>query len=722
MSTKPALNDGTPVRMMRFDYAPDFSRIKDLDLEEVARSRKEDWRINCEWIVGTVGFEGRGYQTTFKTDSYEMYPGFEDFDYLRSYTPYAHKYGISVISYLNMHWYDYAFGDKHHDWEQITADGQVYGKVNPLYGCGTTFCVNSPWRDWAIELISQAMKTGIDGVFLDGPVVFTDCCHCASCRQLFKDKYGADIPKEDWRSDLWKDFLDFREDSLARFLADAQKAVKTVNPKGIIFLNAGNWAPQSWRVARDIQKTAPFQDFDGAEAFFHYGKKQNIYAATMAGKYLRAACNSTVVFAHYMNGNWHYLNLPAGEVQLHISQTAAIGANPWLALLERSLEHQPQSHQPVKELYGFLADNEQYYKDAQPVAETALLFSAATGRLWLSQTEDIYEGTQSGKEENLVVTFEKKQNANLSERKQQCEQILAASYEGYFSALTRSHIPFDIVLDEGINPESLAKYKTLVLGDGACLSESATEAVRKFVENGGNLAASFEAGHYDERGNPTDRLFDLLGIDKVDGAFNVMMGENYVKIDQDHLGFNAGGMIERGNYVLNVQAATDTETPALFMEPLERSYVAIKGVTKYPAIIMKKSGKGRVIYFPEAIGQFVGETGMISAEQRITRAVELLNGKPLLETNLPKSVSVEMYRQEKTGRFMIHLMNNTVDNRPVNEFLPVHDIELTLNIPQNPAKVFGLRENGNLEFSRNETSIKIKIPRLKMYEVVVIEE
>lgn len=61
-----------------------------------------------------------------------------------------------VLAYLNMHWYSYDFGTKHPEWEQRMADGKSYGEVVPLYGSGTTFCVNSPWRDWAYLLICEA--------------------------------------------------------------------------------------------------------------------------------------------------------------------------------------------------------------------------------------------------------------------------------------------------------------------------------------------------------------------------------------------------------------------------------------------------------------------------------------------------------------------------------------------------------------------------------------
>lgn len=709
-----------PVRMLRVDYAPDFSRIKEENLEELAKSRK-DWGISCEWVVGTLGFEGRGYQTTFKASGYEICPGFEDFDYLRSYTPYAHKYGIKVISYLNMHWYSYEFAEKHLDWEQIMSPGQSYGRIHPLYGNGTTFCVNSPWRDWAFGLIKEAMKTGIDGVFLDGPVVFHDCCYCCYCQTKFREKYGKDIPKEDWRNPLWKIFMEFREDSLAYFLKDAQEAVREIIPDGVIFLNAGSWQPGGWRVARDIQKTGPFQDFNGAEAFFHYGRMQNIYASLMTGKYLRAGEKPSVVFTHYMNGLWHYLLLPAGEVNLAIVQTVASGANPWLALINSSLKSQPEGKKAVKEIFDFLEKKEEFYIQKESLAEAGILFSTKTARNYLSRFEGLYEKPGSGKEENLIVDQKGEKVIDWPRRKRQCEEILTSSYLGYFRILTRSHILFDVLLDQDLNEKKLSKYRVLILPDGACLAEESALAVKDFVKNGGSLIASFESGLYDGEGEFTRSLFELLGIDEVEGLFPVVSGENYIQATQDHLKFRKGSLIERGPYVLKVKPAKEVEMPFFFLNPVERVYTPLKGISSYPALLLNKYGEGKVAYFPEAIGYFLDQTGMISAEARVAGTVKSFITNPLLEVEAPKTISIEVYRQKSYSRILIHLVNNTIDGRPVNEFIPVKEIRLRLNLTEKPKKVFGLRENKRIVGSSTSEGFIIRLSVLHLYEIIVLE-
>jgi hypothetical protein len=712
-----------PVRMLRMDYAPDFSAIKDEDLEAVARSRKEDWRINCEWIVGTPGFSKATHQTTFKADGYEKYPGLEDFDYLRSYTPIAHEQGIRVLAYLNMHWFSYEFAAEHPDWEQITADGERYGKINPLYGNGTTFCVNSGWREWAFSLMAEAMKTGIDGIFLDGPVIYPGCCYCSACQTEFISAYGRPIPRENWQNPLWKVFLCFRENSLARFLEDAQQAVKQVNPEGVVFLNAGNWEPTAWRVARDIQRVGDFQDFNGAEAFFSYGtaKSFNPYAYMMTGKYLRAGKKPAIVFTHYMNGAWHYLNLPREEINLALAQIASTGANPWLALIHSSLESQPGSHEPVRDIFGFMADREDYFTDYESLAEVGLLFSAHTNRNYLSQHEEIYVTAGSGEEKNLGIESSAKSIKTWSQRKIECEEMLRCSYTGYFQALTRAHIQFDILLDQNLTVENLSTYKTVVLPDAACLDYEAVLALKEFVSKGGNLVCSFEAGQYDAEGDYSQELFELLGIEQIEGAFPVVRGENYEKIASDYAGFKAGELTERAEYALKVRAAQGTAIPIFFMSPLTGSYVPLKGESSWPALIINNYGRGKVAYFPEALGHFYGVTGMPGAEERIAATVKSLAAEPVLEVRAPKTVSVEAYRQRDKDRIILHLVNNTVDSRPATERLPVINISLSMNLDSSPQKVYTLREENGIKWKMDGNRLQIHMPFLELYEVICVE-
>lgn len=714
-----------PLRMMRWDYMDDFSKIRYEDLENLARLKREKLHINCEWIVGTPGVSpGLGYLTTFQAEGFERYPGFEGFDSLRSYTPYAHKYGIKVLVYLNMHWFSYEFAERHGNWEQITSNGEPYGRLYPLYGNGTTFCVNSPWRDWAFKLIEEVMKTGVDGVFLDGPVIYPDCCYCNSCREKFKSIYGEDIPKENWQDPLWKEFIDFREISMADFLRDAQKVVKEINPSGIIFLNAGSWQPGSWRVARDAKRLAKYQDFSLAEAFFHPSSgRHNLYASSMTTKYLRATGKPAITAFHYCMGPWHYTYLTPEEIKSSVFQAVGCNGNIWIGGATYRYEFKPDGCAPLNETLKFLEENEDVFTDLEPITDTAILFSSQTSRYYISTIGELYRELGSGKEQDLIVDLGTGRTIiDWNRRKQICEALMSYAYEGYFTALTRNHIMFDIILDEDLTIEKLSRYKVLILPDFACLSDRQWEAIKSFVREGGSIIASFESGLYDERGNPkfTEERLNLLGIKEIEGAFTPIRGENYIIASKDFFGFNKNNLIERAPYALKIKAKEDTTIPFLFMNPIEKVYMPLKGISNYPAVIINNIGKGRVVYFAFPIGSFYGSERIPTQEQLIKYAVESLR-VPEIKVSAPPTVEVEVYRQKGSNRLIIHLINNTGDmQRPLTYINPIRDIEIL--IKDNSIKSgYTIRKRKPINLYQKGDMISLKLEELEDFETVVLE-
>ncbi|OIN98332.1 hypothetical protein AUJ66_01155 [Candidatus Desantisbacteria bacterium CG1_02_38_46] len=711
-----------PVRMLRHDFISGYDELTRRDLEKLAREKKEKWHINCEWMVGSLGASpGRGFQTTFEAKGFERVPGFEKFDLLRKYLPYAHKYGIHLLSYLNLHWFSYEFAKKHPGWEQITSSGKPYGELFPLYGNGTTFCVNSPWREWAFSLIEEAMKTGIDGIFMDGPVIFPDCCYCSSCQERFYSIYHKKIPLEDWQSPLWRKSLSFREESMALFLKDAQERVKKINPEGVIFLNAGGWHPGSWRVARDIQKLSPYQNFNGAEAFFHlHSGEHYLFDSSIMAKYLRAEDKPVVVFTHHAQGVWHYIPLAAREIEIALLQTIANKANPWIAIFESKYSPDRESFERAQNVFAFQEKNEKYYTDTESIAEIALLFSFQTSSLYISSLPSLYKDLGTGIERDLI--FDKgsgKKIIDWKKRKEVCEGLLSLSHMGYYSILTRNHFLFDIILDNSLTEEKLKKYKVLILPDACLLSDEKLKIIKSFVSRGGSLISSFEAGFYDEEGKEKkNRMFEILGIKKIDGLFPTVKGENYFKADKDIFGFQKNQLIERSPYAVQITPEEKVSSFFTFLNPLPRIYLPLRGNSKYPAILINKFGRGKVIYFPFDIGSFYGEYKPESHEKILKESINYLL-KPTLITNAPPTVEIEVYKKSRSTIF--HFVNLSGDmQRPLTNIIPVKNIEVEFSSGNPSKKVFALKDNKRIPFSFSKGKLKFKIS-LDNYEVVVCE-
>jgi len=716
-----------PARMMRWDLLGEYAKVRQLDLDSWAKEKREKWHCNCEWIVGTPGAApGTGNMTTFAAEGFERYPGFEDFDSLRDYLPHARKYGIKVLVYLNMHWYSYEFSARHPGWEQLTSNGEPYGRVHPLYGNGTTFCVNSPWRSWAFKLIQETAKAGADGVFLDGPVVYPDCCYCDSCQNRFRDKYGKEIPLEDWKSDLWKKFLLFREDSMAEFLRDAGASLKEIDPDSVIFLNAGGWRASGWRVARDIQKVGPYQHFNGAEQFFHpHPAPHNLFASALMAKYLVAGGKPAVVFTHHALGEWHYKFLPPWELKLAIAQTVACGANPWFAFFSRAYDEDESGALAVGEVQGFLEQNEEYYYGAKSAATIAIHNSAQTATFYISEQSELYRDLGTGKEQDLIADLGTgKMTVDWSRRKSICEAVTENSFTGYCDILFRQHIPFDVILDSGLTNEGLSRYDTLVLPNSACLGNSQVEAISRFVEKGGNLISSFESGVCDEFGAPRDvpALDAIMGVKERHGMFPAMLGENYMRVIREYSGLPPKSLLPRGPFCLKTASADHADVPVVFLEPIRSFYMPLSGESAYPALILNYHGKGKTAYFPQLVGSFYATHKIEDIERLVTATVRTLDAMIPIEVEAPPTVLAEVRsQQERRTRGLIHLVNCSGDmQRPLTTALPVRNIRIRAR-QGGVRRVRTLARGQQLKFDRHDDLVEFELPELTFYDVVVLE-
>jgi hypothetical protein len=84
---------------------------------------------------------------------------------------------------------------------------------------------------------------------------------------------------------------------------------------------------------------------------------------------------------------------------------------------------------------------------------------------------------------------------------------------GTMSALAAAHIPFEVVTEQHLSPERLARYQVLVVPLASCLSDEHLGALADYALTGGNLLLTADAGMNDQHGRPRDRdlLAELLG-------------------------------------------------------------------------------------------------------------------------------------------------------------------------------------------------------------------
>jgi hypothetical protein len=213
-------------------------------------------------------------------------------------------------------------------------------------------------------------------------------------------------------------------------------------------------------------------------------------------------------------------------------------------------------------------------------------------------------------------------------------------------------------------------------------------------------------------------MFEMLGIKKIDGLFPPVKGENYFKTDKDIFGFKKNQLIERSPYALQIIPEDKVESFFTFLNPIPRVYLPLKGESKYPAILINKFGRGKVIYFPFNMGSFYGEYKPESYEKILKESINYLI-KPSLITNAPPTVEIEVYK--KSNSTIFHFVNLSGDMvRPITNIIPVKNIEVEFSSASPIKKVFTLKNKRKIPFSFSKMKLTFKIS-VDNYEVVVCE-
>lgn len=678
-----------PLRIVRYDPLNDFASFMVNDLDSHAHEVRHECHANCEWVMANGGAApGTASVVNFDSPHFEKNPTVGDRDILRDYVPAARRAGIRLIAYVNLHWFSYVFADEHPGWEQMQADGTAYGRAHPLYGGGTTFCVNTSWRDWAFRLLREVMATGVDGVFLDGPVVFPGACYCETCRSQFEEDHGEAPPTvADWGAS-WKRWIGFREQSMARFMADARAAVRSTKADGIVYCNAGGWQLGT-RTARNPWRLEPVQDITGAEVFVHYGVAHESWLDSLVmAKFLSSGTNPAHVFSDHALGGWHYTGMGTPELGRELFQTAAGGASPWIAMFLPALRHQrAKTLTPVGHAYGRLEKLEPLLRGDTGAADIAVLRSSRSALHYLSVVPQLSTAAGAAREQDLIATAETSRARDQSELKARCEALLQDEFRGWCYMLSREHLPYDVIRDEDLTQEGLSRFHALVLPNAACMSDAELAEVRRFADAGGVVISTFETGWYDETGTlrPTGGVG--VAVPQEPAAFAPATHEEYAVLSKHAeglAGFAPGELLPRPEYALRVSAADAPGALALghYLEPIGAHYRSPGGVSAHPFATTMSADRGTVIHFSWAPGRewlrFRLPPWQAFAAAVLRRAV---GSAGQLRTNAPPTVQLELRRQP--GRTLLHVINNTGDNEfPVGEILPVPSIRVSLAAKQ----------------------------------------
>ena len=536
----------------------------------------------------------------------------------------AHKYGLKVYLHLTANSVADYFASAHPDWMSVSLkDG------TPMKTWGSSWaCLNN--KEFA-KLFYQRLdnlirESGADGLMVDETVTMYDSCGCSSCRQLFKDETGLELPEigapwlGDLSSPLYKTFLDWRANNGIRENKKIRDILLSSKPDGIML---SYYAFPYYEKAM-AEHGAMLDRYDWLDALgwecgdwykTNYEKKWTFFIANL--KLVRAISEHGTGNIYTIDGHVSYTSLYFHWL-LRLSQ----GAHAY------AYEHPSAWNPPLQ----WETKYQNYYAGLKSSADVAVYISSRNNNLISSPSGRI-----------------NRQN----------------SYFAICNTLTLAHIPYKVIVDKDIQSSiSGDKTKTIIMMNIGLLSDTEAEVIRKFVKDGGTLIASAETSLYNEKGErrPDFALADIFGCKYIrlvqGGGMLAIKGKDPV------LGNFSGEIIHPDDFIA-VEASGSSKV---------LGYLQDEDSTDVPGLILNNYGKGKVIYFaghPETslylaeynntavLPRTIDDPPDPKMAQLFCNIVKSSSPGSVSVDNLPAGVVVETYAHNYKGAqgIQVHLLN-----------------------------------------------------------------
>ncbi len=616
---------------------------------------------------------------------------------LTAYLKKAHEKHLRIILYLNVH----ILGPSHEKNKEIWSQRNQKNKIVMLYDTYPSVCLHSPWRNYFFSILDSLAAFDLDGIFLDGPVINPDGCHCEFCKRKYKEWYGQKYPKS-------LSSFNFNQRTRDDFLSEAYHRWKALKPESIFYMNLPVLHCTPSFV--NIKDALEYNDIIGTEGgfmFYDPPKDAFLWRPGLAAKLIEALPSEKprVIFMAGDQKPWSWYLHSSAETQLCIASCVANGSNVWWGIHGSTRLLSTPAAAASRDMFQFLAANEKYYHQSKPVARVGLMYSFASERI----SNASYESSD--------FTGEFKKN-------NQTAPDLTKSLYGFYDMLVRSQIPFTLVTDLDASLSDYQNYDCIILPSTRALSRNTVEALRDYIQAGGNLIADFDCSLFDNSGKSSGdfALADVFGVHFNQDYFTLANHNYFVPADSNSFLYNDLNLPYYPAPLLGIKVkpAADATVLASYLAPLAGRYVPLTSPENL-FIIHHHFGKGQCLFIAGAFGQMYQEYAPDEYRKMLANAVRHFS-QPLLELNGEIGSALEIVIRQQENRILIHLINANGDmNRPIQKIQPLRLLDIKLNLPGQWNSIHTLFSKQELTFKSKSGTIEFQLPELKNFEVIVIE-
>ena len=687
---------------------------RDFDVEAMA---KEFSRMHVDFF----SFFAAGYVTTYPTrlEFERLSPWLGGRDLAGDIISAAHRHGIKVVPAMDLGMLPEAAFKAHPEWASVDAQGKPVLRTDGLYAS----CILAGYvQEYSIEMIRELLtRYDVDGMKFGGSSYgFTyGPCYCAACRKAYGAASGKEIPTtRDWNAPEWREFIRWRAAQTARVVQHLCDVVHSIRPGMPVMGNATDFGDPGWTVGSslDIERLTEIQDAVQVEV---QNRAKNAQPqGTAEWQYLRWPAETTrhltsvsskpiwVIASYFYAWPWRRVAVPAAEQKVYLAQIAAHGGTPMVNLSggPPAVHEDKRGFSAMEELYGFVRKHRELYEGDQSAAEVALVYDHDTLMFYGNDDADA----------RVVQEF-----------------------RGIEEALDQGHIPFDIISTRTLTPQTLARYRALVLPNTAWLANGAGEALANYINRGGGVIATYESGRYDADGKQRDgsKLAEILGIRFHGGPVPAIgdqrgVAQAYAKKLLTHPALSdlqdVGLIPLSGSFCpVSVQAPATVvlaRTAPFQTFPEGWSYPKEKDPDDPILVVNQNPGAGRTAYFAGQIGRAFWQSRFPDLATLIRDTVQwAAKSEPPLRVEGPPTLHTSLRRSG--SRYLVHCINLTGGERLFSKLVPLHGIRVGLHC-DNGMKVrraWRASDGAKLRTEKDGTYVTVRLDKLTDYDVVVFE-
>jgi hypothetical protein len=589
----------------------------------------------------------------------------------------------------------------HPDWISVNRSGEPlrHWANRELW----VTCALGPYNFEFMDQVHREIVTRykVDGIFANRWAPQGGDCYCVHCQKNFKTATGLELPRtSDPRDPGRRQYLEWRTTRLIELWKRWDATVQAANPDARYIPNG----PPSMKSAGELA-AIQFTDNQARRGLtppWNNGRRAKELRSVM-GRRPIGGIFSVGVEEPY---RWKDSVQSEPEIQLWVAEGTANGMRPWVTKFSGIL-YDRRWLPVVERIYEWHYRHESYLRNESPVAAIGLLYSEQTGRY--------HPGVAAGdRTEDHVL--------------------------GMYHALIEARMPFELVHEAFLTPDRLDRFKVLVLADAAALSNAQCEAIRRYVERGGSVLATFASSLYDEWGQQRKDfgLADVFGVSFA-GRIEGPMQNSYLNLDPDPStkkhhqvlrGLEDAPRIINGVFRVEVRPTQEFPSPVTLVPsypdlPMEDVYPRVPR-TQTRELYLREVGRGRVAYIPWDIDRTFWE--VLSPDHgKLLRNVLTwaMSQEPApVEVDGRGAMDVTVWRQRNS--MTVHLVNLTnpmMMKGPLREIIPIGPLTVRVRVPNGlrTTKVKLLTAGTSAAPQEAGGVLTTKVPTVDVHEVVAID-